>query len=165
MFKVLPIHRRTLDRLLHVDRVFWMNAFENKFHRRFRRSVILEDPRGFLGPADLTGRNAPAEAAGATYSLGLMQRGLAPAQAIFAALQSRVEIVQAPGCVVEYLPEVSEFVSPGNRHLMLKLAPRQCLGAFHQSRQWLRDAAGYGKAEGSGNQQCQNGGQRYNPKN
>src|SRR6266571_1939377 len=56
MFKVLPIHRRTLDRLLHVDRVFWMNAFENKFHRRFRRSVILEDPRGFLGPADLTGR-------------------------------------------------------------------------------------------------------------
>src|SRR5207249_8457666 len=61
MFKVLPIHRRTLDRLLHVDRVFWMNAFENKFHRRFRRSVILEDPRGFLGPADLTGRNAPAE--------------------------------------------------------------------------------------------------------
>src|SRR6266566_5171714 len=69
MFKVLPIHRRTLDRLLHVDRVFWMNAFENKFHRRFRRSVILEDPRGFLGPADLTGRNAPAEAAGATYSL------------------------------------------------------------------------------------------------
>src|SRR6266550_2310082 len=83
MFKVLPIHRRTLDRLLHVDRVFWMNAFENKFHRRFRRSVILEDPRGFLGPADLTGRNAPAEAAGATYSLGLMQRGLAPPQGLF----------------------------------------------------------------------------------
>src|SRR5882724_11987086 len=65
MFKVLPIHRRTLDRLLHVDRVFRMNPIENKFHGRFRRSVILEDPKGFLGPADLTGRNAPAKAAGA----------------------------------------------------------------------------------------------------
>src|SRR5438034_10430931 len=29
---------------------------------------------------------------------------------IFAALQSRVESVQAPGCVVEYLPWVSELV-------------------------------------------------------
>jgi hypothetical protein len=50
--------------LLHVDRVFRMNAFENEFHGRFRRSVILEDPKCLLGPADLTGRNAPAEAAG-----------------------------------------------------------------------------------------------------
>src|SRR5206468_5951083 len=89
MFKGLPIHRRTLDRLLHVDRVFWMNAFENKFHRRFRRSVILEDPRGFLGPADLTGRNAPAEAAGATYSLGLMQRS----EEHTSELQSRSDLV------------------------------------------------------------------------
>jgi len=47
-----------------VDRVFRMNAFENQFDGRFRRSVILEDPKGFFGPANLTGRNAPAEAAG-----------------------------------------------------------------------------------------------------
>ena len=64
MFKVLPIHRRTLDRLLHVDRVIRMNASENKFNGGFRGSGILEDPKGFLGPADLICRNAPAEAAG-----------------------------------------------------------------------------------------------------
>lgn len=62
-------------------------------------------------------------------------------QAIFAAAQSRVEILQLPGSIVEHLPEVSQFISPADRHLMLKFAARQRLGAFYQSLQWLRNAA------------------------
>src|ERR1700694_4934598 len=87
------------------------------------------------------------------------------AEAIFATLQSRVELAQALGGVVEDLPEVSQFIFPSDRYSVLKLAPRQCLGAFHQSRQWLGDAAGNGQAEGSGDQQREDCGQRHNHKN
>jgi len=34
------------------------------------------------------------------------------AEAIFAALQRSVEIAQAPGGIVEHLPEMSEFIFP-----------------------------------------------------
>ena len=46
---------------------------------------------------------------------------------IFAALQARVELAQVPGGVIEDVPEVSEFIVPGDRHLMLKLTARQRL--------------------------------------
>jgi len=46
---------------------------------------------------------------------------------IFAALQSRVEIAQAPGAIIEDLPEVSEFIFPAERHLMLKFARANAL--------------------------------------
>src|ERR1700738_1410105 len=86
-------------------------------------------------------------------------------EAIFALLQGGVEILQAASSVVEDLAEVSEFIFTGYRNLMLKVAPCQCLGPFHQSRQWLSDAAGNGQAKGSGDQQREDRGQRHNPKN
>ena len=57
------------------------------------------------------------------------------------------------------MPEVSELIVPGNRHLMLKIAQRQCLGAFHQSFKWLRDAAGNGESEGRGDRERDGGGE------
>src|SRR5437879_13739622 len=86
MFNVPCIDGRTRDRLLDVNRVFRMNAFENKVHGRFHRSVILENAKSFLGPANLPSRNAPAEAAGLAQSLRFGQVCLAAPQGIFCAV-------------------------------------------------------------------------------
>src|ERR1700676_4827393 len=48
MLKILPVLRRTLNRLLHQGRVVRMNPLEDKFDGRFRRSVVSEDSKGFL---------------------------------------------------------------------------------------------------------------------
>src|SRR5713101_7607613 len=48
MIKIPPILRGALDGLFHKGRVFRMNPLENKFHGRYRRSVVLEDSKGFL---------------------------------------------------------------------------------------------------------------------
>src|SRR5258708_37234364 len=59
------------------------------------------------------------------------------AEAIFAALQSGVEVSQAEGGIVEDLPEVGEFFLAGYRHSLLKVAARQRLGTPHQAGQRL----------------------------
>jgi len=46
--KILPIMRRALDFFVSRGRVFRMNPFENKFQGRSRRSVVLEDSKGFV---------------------------------------------------------------------------------------------------------------------
>ena len=48
MVEILPILRRALDGLLHEGRIFRMNPLEGKFGGRYRRSVVLEDSKGFL---------------------------------------------------------------------------------------------------------------------
>jgi hypothetical protein len=62
MLKILPILRRSLNRLFHQGCVVRMNPLEDKFEGWYRRSVVLKDPKGFLGPEDLTGGEPPAEA-------------------------------------------------------------------------------------------------------
>ena len=61
--KIFPILRRPIDGLLHESCVFRMNPLENKFHGRFRCSVVLENSKGFFGPDDVAGRNPPAKTA------------------------------------------------------------------------------------------------------
>ena len=73
MFKILPVARRALDRLFHEGCVFRMDALENAFHGRRDRSVILEDAKRFLRPADLAGGHAPPEAARMTELLRFRQ--------------------------------------------------------------------------------------------
>jgi len=53
MIKILPVVRRALDGLLHEGCVFRMSPPENEFHGRFRRSVVLENSKGFFGPDDV----------------------------------------------------------------------------------------------------------------
>src|SRR5258708_20638638 len=64
MLKILPILRRALHGLSHQGRVVRMNPLEDKFDGRYRRSVVLEDSKGFLRPNDLAIGNSPAEAPG-----------------------------------------------------------------------------------------------------
>ncbi len=78
--KILPIPRHARDRLFHQGRILRMNPLENALHGRFRRSVVLEDSKGFLRPEDLAARNAPAESPRATEALGLRQAGFAAPQ-------------------------------------------------------------------------------------
>src|ERR1700731_486567 len=88
MLKILPILRRALDGLLHERRIFRMNPLENKFHGRFRRSVILEDSKGLLRAEDLAGGGPPAEAPRMTEPLSFRQVRLAPLQLLFLDFQS-----------------------------------------------------------------------------
>ena len=46
--KIFSILRCALDYLFYEGRVFRMNPLANKFHGRFRRSVVLEDSKGFF---------------------------------------------------------------------------------------------------------------------
>src|ERR1700740_504603 len=46
--KILSVPRRPLNSPLHESYVFRMNPLENKFCTRFRRSVVLEDSKGFF---------------------------------------------------------------------------------------------------------------------
>src|SRR2546427_1159839 len=73
MFKILPILRRAFYCLFHERRIFRMNPLENKFNRRYRGSVVLEDSKGFLRPDDLAGGRSPAEAPGTTEPLSFSQ--------------------------------------------------------------------------------------------
>ncbi len=61
--KILPILRRALDCLFHEGRVFRMKPLENKFRGWFRRSLVLENSKGFFGPEDVAGGNPPAKTA------------------------------------------------------------------------------------------------------
>src|SRR6266853_991798 len=71
--KIAPILQSTLNCLLRGSRVFRMNPLDDKFDGRYRRLVILEDSKGFLGPEDLAGGGPPAEAPRMTEPLGLFQ--------------------------------------------------------------------------------------------
>src|SRR5258705_4291445 len=62
--KILPVPRRANDCLFHQGRVFRMNPLENKFHGGFRRSIVLEDSKGFFRPDDVAGGGPPAETPG-----------------------------------------------------------------------------------------------------
>src|SRR2546426_10000896 len=80
MFKILSILRRAFYWLFHERRIFRTNPLENKFNRRYRGSVVLEDSKGFLRPEDLAdGRSTP-EAPGTTEALSLSQVRLASLQ-------------------------------------------------------------------------------------
>src|SRR5690349_10657709 len=81
--KILSVLRRTFDGLSHEGRVFRMNPLENKFRGRFRRSVILEDSKGFLGPNELGGGRLPTEAPRMTEPLRFRQVRLALLQLLF----------------------------------------------------------------------------------
>src|SRR5216684_2340487 len=48
MLKILSILRSTLNGLCHQGRVVRMNPLEDTFDGRYRRSVVLEDSKGFL---------------------------------------------------------------------------------------------------------------------
>jgi hypothetical protein len=50
-----------------------MDPLENKFDVGYRRSVVLEDSKGFLGPDDLAGRDSPAETPRMTEPLSFRQ--------------------------------------------------------------------------------------------
>src|SRR6202795_1517091 len=76
MFKILPILRRALDCLFHEGGVFRMNPLEDNFEGRFRRSILLEDSKGFLGPEELCRGRPPAEAASLAQTLRLRQVSL-----------------------------------------------------------------------------------------
>src|ERR1700676_2681627 len=86
MLKVLSILRRTLDGLSHQGHVFRMDPLENKFDVGYRRSVVLEDSKGFLGPDDLAGRDSPAETPRMTNPLGFRQVRLALAERLLGPL-------------------------------------------------------------------------------
>ena len=73
MLKILPLLRRTLDRLFYLGRVLRMNTLENELQGRCRRSVVLEDSIGFVRPDDLAGGNSPAKTSGVTEPLRLRQ--------------------------------------------------------------------------------------------
>src|SRR2546426_1002975 len=46
--KILPFLRRTLNDPFHKGGVFRMNPLEDEVHGRYRRSVVLEDTKGFV---------------------------------------------------------------------------------------------------------------------
>src|ERR1700733_1443555 len=48
---------------------------------------------------------------------------------------------------------MGEFIFPTDRHLMLKVSPRQSPGTFHQLPQWVYDAAGDRQAQSPGEQE------------
>src|ERR1700738_2442408 len=77
MLKILSILRRALNCLSHRGSVFRMNPLEDKFDGRYRRSVVLEDPKGFVGPVDLASGNRPAKASCMTEPLSFLQVRLA----------------------------------------------------------------------------------------
>jgi hypothetical protein len=77
MLKILPILRRAFDGLLHQRHVFRMNPLQNKFDRRLRGSVVLEDAEGLLRPDDLSREWLPAKAPGMTQFLRFRQVNLA----------------------------------------------------------------------------------------
>src|ERR1700739_1312866 len=80
MVKILPILRGTHHCLFYQGRVFRMHPFESKFQRWFRRSVVLEDSKGFLRPENLAGGGLPAEAATVAYALRLSQESFVTLQ-------------------------------------------------------------------------------------
>src|SRR5580704_9454718 len=71
MFKIkaFAATRCLVDLLLHPFAVLPMDLREDKFHRRFRPWITLEDSEGLVGPKDLPTGNAPAETAGMTEPL------------------------------------------------------------------------------------------------
>ena len=85
--KILPVPRRTLNDLFDQGCVFRMNPLENKFRGRFRRSVILEDSKSFLGPDELAGGRLPTEAPDMTEPLRFRQIRLALLELLFLYLQ------------------------------------------------------------------------------
>src|SRR3984893_16455258 len=87
MLKILSILRRPLNCLFRQGRFFRMNPLKNKFPRRYRRSVVLEDSKGFLGPEDLAGGGPPAEAPRMTEPLSFRQVRLASLQLLFLQFQ------------------------------------------------------------------------------
>src|SRR5260370_12313918 len=74
--KIFAILRRALDYLFHEGRIFRVKPLESEFHGRFRRSVILEDAKGFLGPDEFAGGRSPAEAPRMTEPLSFSQISL-----------------------------------------------------------------------------------------
>jgi len=78
--EIPPIPRCALQDPFHAGRVLRMNAPENAFHGRFRRSVVFEDSKSFLRPEDFAARNTPGEAPRATEALGFRQAGFAAPQ-------------------------------------------------------------------------------------
>ena len=60
--------RRTLDFLFHEGYILRMGPLQNKFHSRLHAWVALEDPKGFLRPADFPSSNTPPEAAGGSLA-------------------------------------------------------------------------------------------------
>src|ERR1700676_357642 len=86
MLKVFSILRRTLNGLFYRGRVFRMNPLEDHFDGRFRRSVVLEDSKGFPWPEDLAGGGPPAEAPRMTEPLSFRQVRLALAERILGPL-------------------------------------------------------------------------------
>src|SRR5258708_22382024 len=78
--KIPPILRCAFNYLFHEGRVLRMNSLESTFQGRFRRSLVLEDSKGFLRPDHFAVRNTPAEAPRATEALDLRQVGSAASQ-------------------------------------------------------------------------------------
>ena len=60
--QVLRVLRRAFNRLLHSGGIFRVNTFQEQLQRRLYRSLILKNPKGLVGPVQVSGRNVPAEA-------------------------------------------------------------------------------------------------------
>ena len=54
VIEVLSVDGSSVNGLLHGGAIFWMGAFDNKFHGRFCRPVNLEDTKCFIGPEDFS---------------------------------------------------------------------------------------------------------------
>src|ERR1700732_5443543 len=74
--QVLRVLRRALNRLLHSGGIFRVNTFEEQLQRRLYRSLILKNPKGLIAPAQVSGRNVPAEAPRTAERLRLRKVGL-----------------------------------------------------------------------------------------
>src|SRR6266478_1290602 len=74
--QVLRVLRRAFNRLLHSGGIFRVNTFEEQLQRRLHRSLILKNPKGLVGPAQVAGRNVPAEAPRTAERLRLRKVGL-----------------------------------------------------------------------------------------
>src|SRR5258708_23794694 len=78
--QVLRVLRRAFNRLLHSGGIFRVNTFEEQLQRRLYRSLILKNPKGLVGPAQVSGRNVPAEAPRTAERLRLRKVGLLAVQ-------------------------------------------------------------------------------------
>src|SRR3954469_18214945 len=74
----LPITRSTLNDLLDLLSVIRMGSLHNQRDRNLGFRVELKYPKGFIRPEDLSARNVPPEAAGATEPLRFRQIGFSP---------------------------------------------------------------------------------------
>src|SRR5260370_5279591 len=74
--QVLRVLQCAFNRFLHSGSIFRVNTFEEQLQRRLYRSLILKNPKGLVGPAQVSGRNVPAEAPRTAERLRLRKVGL-----------------------------------------------------------------------------------------